>query len=111
MIFGLPTGRSGPLLSIAQASDRAGVTRRTIYNWMAAGKVAYMRTAGGSVRIYADSLFRPGEADAPLVDDLPPFPEGPLVVPLRRGKPLGVPTKDNSGQTQTDHPPTPQPPS
>jgi excisionase family DNA binding protein len=47
-------------LSITKACERAGVSRRTIYNWLHAGKLEYMRTAGGSIRIYADSLFRPG---------------------------------------------------
>ena len=47
-----------------KACEVVGVSRRTIYNWMAGGKVQYVRTAGGSVRIYADSLWRtpqPGE--------------------------------------------------
>lgn len=35
-----------------------GVSRRTIYNWMASGKVQYVRTAGGSVRIFVDTLWR-----------------------------------------------------
>jgi predicted site-specific integrase-resolvase len=34
------------------------VSRRTIYNWMAAGKVEYVRTAGGAVRIFEDTLWR-----------------------------------------------------
>ena len=36
-------------LSIAKAGELVGVTRRTIYNWIAGGKVEYVRTAGGSV--------------------------------------------------------------
>ena len=43
-------------LSIMKACEVVGVSRRTIYNWMAGGKVEYVRTAGGSVRIFADSL-------------------------------------------------------
>jgi excisionase family DNA binding protein len=35
-----------------------GVSRRTIYNWIASGKVEYVRTAGGSVRIFVDTLWR-----------------------------------------------------
>ena len=51
-------------LSIMKACEVVGVSRRTIYNWMAGGKVQYVRTAGGSVRIYADSLWRqPQETD------------------------------------------------
>jgi len=45
-------------LSIMKASELVGVSRRTIYNWIASGKVEYVRTAGGSVRIFADSLWR-----------------------------------------------------
>lgn len=47
-----------------KACEVVGVSRRTIYNWMAGGKVQYVRTAGGSVRIFADSLWkRPQEPD------------------------------------------------
>ncbi len=49
-------------LSIMKACEVVGVSRRTIYNWMAGGKVQYVRTAGGSVRIYADSLWRTPQA-------------------------------------------------
>ena len=45
-------------LSIIQACTVVGVSRRTIYNWINAGKVEYMRTAGGSIRIFADTLWR-----------------------------------------------------
>ena len=45
-------------ISIAQACTSVGVSRRTIYNWMSAGKVQYVRTAGGAVRIFEDSLWR-----------------------------------------------------
>ncbi len=41
-----------------KACEVVGVSRRTIYNWMAGGKVQFVRTAGGSVRIYADSLWK-----------------------------------------------------
>ena len=49
-------------ISIAQACTSVGVSRRTIYNWMSAGKVQYVRTAGGAVRIFEDSLWRRSEA-------------------------------------------------
>lgn len=50
-------------LSIMKACEEVGVSRRTIYNWIASGKVEYVRTAGGSVRIFADTLWRePGES-------------------------------------------------
>lgn len=45
-------------VSIAQACERVGVSRRTIYNWIAGGKVEYVRTAGGAVRIFSDTLWR-----------------------------------------------------
>jgi excisionase family DNA binding protein len=52
-------------LSIMKACEVVGVSRRTIYNWISAGKVEYVRTAGGSIRIFADSLWRdPATASA-----------------------------------------------
>ena len=51
-------------ISIMKACELVGVSRRTIYNWMAAGKVQYVRTAGGAVRIFEDTLWR-----APQVSD------------------------------------------
>jgi excisionase family DNA binding protein len=50
-------------LSIMKACEVVGVSRRTMYNWMSAGKVEYVRTAGGSIRIFADTLWR--DASAP----------------------------------------------
>jgi excisionase family DNA binding protein len=49
-------------ISIMKACELVGVSRRTIYNWIASGKVEYVRTAGGSVRIFVDTLWRePGK--------------------------------------------------
>lgn len=45
-------------VSIPRACDVVGVSRRTIYNWISSGKVQYVRTAGGSVRIFEDTLWR-----------------------------------------------------
>jgi excisionase family DNA binding protein len=45
-------------ISIMKACELDGVSRRTIYNWIASGKVEYIRTAGGSVRIFVDTLWR-----------------------------------------------------
>lgn len=45
-------------VSIMKACEMVGVSRRTIYNWIAAGKVEYVRTAGGSIRIFQESLWR-----------------------------------------------------
>jgi excisionase family DNA binding protein len=57
----IPMNVHRPSVSITKACELAGVTRRTIYNWLKAGKVESIRTAGGSIRIYADSLFRPSD--------------------------------------------------
>lgn len=62
-------------LSIMKACEVVGVSRRTIYNWIAAGKVEYVRTAGGSIRIFADTLWRdpatPGGRSTTNVDASP----------------------------------------
>jgi excisionase family DNA binding protein len=52
-------------LSIMKACEAVGVSRRTIYNWISAGKVEYVRTAGGSIRIFADTLWRDGAPARP----------------------------------------------
>lgn len=57
---------SGPLIEqphretfrIDQACTVVGVSRRTMYNWIKAGKVETVRTAGGSQRVYVDTLWR-----------------------------------------------------
>ncbi len=51
------------LVTIRQAAAIAGVCRRTIYSWVATGKVEYIYTAGGSKRIYVDTLFKTGTTD------------------------------------------------
>jgi excisionase family DNA binding protein len=51
---------SRKLLSIIQAPREVGASRRTIYNWLHGGRLEFVRTAGGNVRIYRDSLWRPG---------------------------------------------------
>lgn len=51
-------GAARKTVSIPKACEVAQVSRRTIYYWIAAGKLEYMRTAGGSIRIYVDTLFR-----------------------------------------------------
>lgn len=52
-------------VSIPRACELVGVSRRTIYNWISGGKVEYVRTAGGSVRIFADTLWREPADQAP----------------------------------------------
>jgi len=52
-------------ISIMKACELVGVSRRTIYNWLSSGKIEYVRTAGGSVRIFVDTLWRdPNNANA-----------------------------------------------
>jgi len=41
-----------------KACELVGVSRRTIYNWLSSGKIEYVRTAGGSVRIFVETLWR-----------------------------------------------------
>jgi excisionase family DNA binding protein len=53
-------------ISIMKACELVGVSRRTIYNWIASGKVEYVRTAGGSVRIFVDTLWREPERSGDL---------------------------------------------
>jgi excisionase family DNA binding protein len=55
-------------ISIMKACELVGVSRRTIYNWLSSGKIEYVRTAGGSVRIFVDTLWRdPNNAERPAV--------------------------------------------
>ena len=56
-------------ISIRKAGELVGVSRRTIYNWLSRGKIDYVRTAGGSVRIFADTLWRdPHDSDRPAIE-------------------------------------------
>ena len=57
-VVDVPKDRS--LLTIKQACALADVSRRTIYNWLKDNRIQYVRTAGGAVRIFGDSLFRAG---------------------------------------------------
>ena len=58
-------------ISIMKACELVGVSRRTIYNWLSSGKIEYVRTAGGSVRIFVDTLWRdPNRADRSATDDI-----------------------------------------
>jgi excisionase family DNA binding protein len=54
-------------ISIMKACELVGVSRRTIYNWLSSGKIEYIRTAGGSVRIFVDTLWRdPNRGERPV---------------------------------------------
>jgi excisionase family DNA binding protein len=46
------------VMSVNDVCAFVGVTRRTVYNWVAADKVEYVRTPGGRLRIFADTLYR-----------------------------------------------------
>lgn len=59
------TCKNRKTISIMKASELVGVSRRTIYNWIADGKVEYVRTAGGSIRIFADTLWRRSDRNPP----------------------------------------------
>ena len=74
-------------LSIMKACEVVGVSRRTIYNWISAGKVEYVRTAGGAIRIFADSLWRePEDSGASSANR-----DGKAGVARPRGIPAGTP--------------------
>ena len=64
-------------IPIMKACELVGVSRRTIYNWLASGKIEYIRTAGGSVRIFVDSLWRePQRAEEPAAtSEAAPWPQ------------------------------------
>src|SRR5262249_61737874 len=54
-----------------KACELVGVSRRTIYNWLSSGKIEYVRTAGGSVRIFVDTLWRdPNNSERPAVQTM-----------------------------------------
>ena len=44
------------LLTINAVCARMSVCRRTVYNWLQSGKLAFVRAPGGTIRVYADSL-------------------------------------------------------
>lgn len=55
-------------LSIAAAAERLGISRRTLYLWMQTEKVEWIRTASGSRRLFADSLWRRQDGTLPAED-------------------------------------------
>ena len=48
------------LVTISEACEIAKVSRRTIYNWMDAGKLRVVRTTSGLTRIVLADLFPEG---------------------------------------------------
>ena len=51
-----PTDRRS--VSVKEAAALAGVSKRSIYNWMEEGKLEWYRNAGGNRRICSDTLAR-----------------------------------------------------
>ena len=55
----------------SRSNTDSGVSRRTIYNWLSSGKIEYVRTAGGSVRIFVDTLWRdPHKSERPAMQGM-----------------------------------------
>src|SRR6059036_1710508 len=76
MVRYVPTEASSQVerktISIMKACELVGVSRRTIYNWLSSGKIEYVRTAGGSVRIFVDTLWRdPNDTNRPAAQPQP----------------------------------------
>jgi len=46
------------LVSVRQVCQVCAVSRRTVYNWMEAGKVEYVILPSGCRRVYADTLLK-----------------------------------------------------
>lgn len=53
-----PASSAERWISVNQACAAVGVSRRTIYNWIGAGKLQVRHTAGGAPRILEGSLWR-----------------------------------------------------
>jgi excisionase family DNA binding protein len=51
-----PDSQLGRSASIERAAQVLGVSRRTIYYWIRAGRLLTVRTLGGSQRVLLDSL-------------------------------------------------------
>lgn len=61
----------GRSVSIDQAADLLGVSRRTVYNRIRDGRLTTIRTLGGSQRVLVDSLSRTNAmALRPVVTEL-----------------------------------------
>lgn len=55
----MPEFAGREVVSVGKAAGRAGVSKRTIYTWLQNGKIEHVRSAGGRVLIFVDSLFKP----------------------------------------------------
>lgn len=59
-----PSGKR-TLVNVERAMQITAVSRRTIYHWLKAGKIEAVRTAGGNLRIYEDTLLQSSDAHTP----------------------------------------------
>lgn len=50
-------------VSVTHACEIVSVSRRTLYNWIQAGKVRTKRTIGGGVRVFEADLWAPEGVD------------------------------------------------
>jgi excisionase family DNA binding protein len=51
-------GEGRSLLSIKAAAELADVNRKTIYRWIHAGLLDYLRLPSGAIRVFEESLLR-----------------------------------------------------
>lgn len=61
--------RVGRSVSIDQAAELLGVSRRTVYNRIRDGRLSTIRTLGGSQRVLIESLAQAVIAFRPLVSE------------------------------------------
>jgi excisionase family DNA binding protein len=71
-----PVPQLGRSVSIEQAAQVLGVSRRTIYNHIKNGRLATLRTLGGSQRVLVTSLPNAEAMRHPVA----PWPQGPALV-------------------------------
>lgn len=57
-LAGRPPEPGERTVSIRKACEATGVAERTMRTWLTSGRVDWVRTAGGAVRIYWWSLWR-----------------------------------------------------
>lgn len=65
--------RIGRSVSLDQAAELLGVSRRTIYNRIREGRLQTIRTLGGSQRVLLDSVYEVGGVTPPA----PPRTDAP----------------------------------
>lgn len=55
-----PVGTRRPTVSMQTACRIAEVTRATLLNWIAEGRVEFVRSSTGALRIFVDTLYKAG---------------------------------------------------